>query len=173
MCADRSLNFDRAFFDEYATFRYYLSRGASGNVYGPIDWNDMRLAVKQITFAADKVTDEFRKDIEIKKEIWTSLKHKSLIRIHSVDLSQLPIVMFVVMEFAAGGSLDRTIRSLGPGNKLSVDVVTLWAKQIAKGMLYLHQRNIVHRDLKSSNSKQIHSYIFASVNKSHLYLSFQ
>ena len=122
-------------------------------VYGPIQWNDMQLAIKQTTFAAEKVTEELKKDIEAKKDILASIEHKHLIRIHSFDLSQLPKAIFAVMEFAAGGSLDRTLRSLVSRNKLSINVVTDWAKQIAEGMLYLHQKNIVHRDLKSSNSE--------------------
>lgn len=146
------LKFGPAFIDEYTTRQYYLSRGSSGNVYGPIQWNDTQLAIKQTTFAAGKVTDEVSKNMEVKKNIWTSLEHIHLIRIHSVDLSELPKAMSIVMEFAAGGSLDRALRSLEPGTRLPTDVVTDWAKQIAEGLLYLHEQNVVHRDMKSSNS---------------------
>src|SRR6218665_3392712 len=146
--------FDRDFLNKYATMNYYLSRGANGMVYGPIQWNDMQLAIKQTTFAAGKVTEELKKDIETKKDILSSIEHKHLMIIHFVDLSQLPKAMFIVMEFAAGGSLHDALRSLGrSGQKLPIDVVTDWAKQIAEGMLYLHEKHIVHRDLKSSNSE--------------------
>jgi len=146
--------FDRDFLNKYATMNYFLSRGASGNVYGPIQWIGMQLAIKQTTFAAGKVTKELKKDIEAKKNILASIEHEHLMRILSFDLSQLPKAMFIVMEFAAGGSLHDALRSLGrSGQKLPIDVVTDWAKQIAEGMLYLHEKNIVHRDLKSSNSE--------------------
>src|SRR6218665_779533 len=164
MGAGKSKNFDQAFFHKYTTQKYYLSRGASGHVYGPIHWNDTQLSIKQATFAAGKVTEEFRKDIEIKKEIWTSLKHKNLIRIHLVDLSQLPDVMFIVMDFAAGRSLCETLRSLRSGQKLPIYIVTEWAMQIAEGMLYLHAKNIVHRDLTSSKRELIYLNLLASVN---------
>ena len=59
------------------------------------------------------------------------------------------------MEFAAGGSLRDALRSLGSRQKLPIYVVREWAKQIADGMLYMHDKNIVHRDLKSSNSERI------------------
>ena len=156
MGAGSSQDYDAAFFNKYATQKYYLSRGASGHVYGPIQWNDMQLAIKQTTFAAGKVTEELKKAIEVKKNILASIEHEHLLRFLSFDLSQLPKAMFIVMEFAAGGSLNRTLRSLErSGQKLPIDVVTDWAKQIAEGMLYLHERNIVHRDLKSSNSEWI------------------
>src|SRR6218665_15783 len=105
MSAATSQHFDAAFFNKYATSEYYLSRGASGNVYGPIQWNDMQLAIKQTMFPAGKVTEELNKDIEVKKDILASIETEHLIRIHLVDLNQLPKAMFIVMEFAAGGSL--------------------------------------------------------------------
>ena len=153
MGAGQSMHSEPSFIDKYTTRHYYLSRGSAGNVYGPIPWQDRQFAIKQVTFADGKYTDEFKKDIEVKKDIWISLDHKHLTRIHWVDLSQLPKVMLIVMEFAAGGSLNKTLRSLGPGDKLPIYVVTDWAKQIAEGMLYLHQKNIVHRDLKSANGE--------------------
>src|SRR6218665_3657805 len=122
MGAGMSQNFDAAFFKKYATPENYISRGASGNVYGPIQWNDMQLAIKQTTFASGKVTEELKKDFEAKKDILDSIKHKHLIRIHFVDLSQLPKAMFIVMEFAAGGSLHEALRSLGgSGQNLPID----------------------------------------------------
>lgn len=151
MAADRV--FDFVSLDRYATSEYLLDKGAFGSVHGPIPWQGMQLAIKQVMFADGKVTDEFKKDIEAKKTIWTSLEHKQLMRIYSVDLSQLPRAMFIVMEFAPGGSLYKSLRSLGSDDKLSIDVVTNWSKQIAEGMLYLRQQNIVHRELKSSNSE--------------------
>lgn len=165
MAAASCANFDSEFFYKYTTQSYYMSRGASGNVYGPIQWDGIQLALKQVTFANGKVTDAFKKDTAVKKQIWTSFEHKHLTKIQCVDLSQLPKVMFIVMEFAAGGSLNNTLRSLGSENKLPVDVVTVWTKQIAEGMLYLHQKNIVHRDLKSSNSECLLLNPFTSLDQ--------
>ena len=156
-----NLNFDPDFFNKYATIDRYLSRGASGSVYGPIEWNGTQLAIKQVMFAESKVTEEFRKNLEVKKAIWTSLEHKHLTRIHWVDFSQLPKVMFSVMNFAAGGSLNKTLRSLGSENKLSIDIVTDWAKQIAEGMRYLHEKKIVHRDLKSANGELMQKIVLS------------
>ncbi len=153
MATARDLNFDSESFNKYTTEEYYLSRGASGNVYGPIKWNDTQLAIKQVMFADGKVTKEFKKDLERKTDIWTSLEHTNVMRIHFVELSQLPKVMFSAMDFAAGGSLYKTLRSLGPEKKLPIDIVADWTNQITEGMRYLHERNIVHRDLKSPNSE--------------------
>src|SRR6218665_2680096 len=145
---------DQDFLNKYATMPYFLGRGTNGSIYGPIQWNDMQMAFKQTKFAAGKVTDELKKDIEVKKGILASIVHEHVLKIHSFDLSRLPKSIFIVMEFAAGGSLHEALRSLKrSGEKLPSNVVTDWAKQIAEGMLYLHEKDIVHRDLKSSNSE--------------------
>jgi serine/threonine protein kinase len=158
MGSSKSRNFEPTVLDHYATTSYFLSKGTSGNVFGPIPWQGSQLAVKQVMFADGKFTDDFKKQIEVKKVIWTSLEHKNLMRILWVDLTRIPKVMYIVMDFAAGGSLHKTLRWLGSENKLPIDVVTNWAKQIADGMLYLHEKDIVHRDLKSSNILLMESF---------------
>ncbi|KAI4815034.1 hypothetical protein KUCAC02_005200 [Chaenocephalus aceratus] len=58
----------------------------------------------------------------------------------------------LVMEYARGGALNRALA----GKKIPPRVLVNWAVQIATGMDYLHNQAfvpIIHRDLKSSNSK--------------------
>jgi mitogen-activated protein kinase kinase kinase 9 len=58
----------------------------------------------------------------------------------------------LVMEYARGGPLNHVLK----GRKIRPDVLIDWAIQVARGMSYLHHGapiSLVHRDLKSANSK--------------------
>ena len=50
------------------------------------------------------------------------------------------------MEYCPYGPLFNLLRE---GKEVSPKKLVEWTKQIARGMHYLHQQKIIHRDLKS------------------------
>src|SRR5688572_8405688 len=101
------VNFEKFDFDSVATTSNYIDRGAFGEVYGPFTWNGRKSALKRIWISAGRPGDDFKTKVEAKRSIWISAKHKHLIEIHNVIL--WPNAIYIVMEYASGGSLRRLL----------------------------------------------------------------
>ncbi|XP_024004494.1 mitogen-activated protein kinase kinase kinase 17 [Eutrema salsugineum] len=59
------------------------------------------------------------------------------------------LVYNILMEYVSGGSLYDLIKN--SGGKLPEPAIRSYTSQILKGLMYLHERGIVHCDLKSRN----------------------
>jgi serine/threonine protein kinase len=54
----------------------------------------------------------------------------------------------IFLEYVPGGSIASMIEKFGP---LKTSVIRMYAQQILKGLEYLHQKKIMHRDIKGAN----------------------
>lgn len=59
------------------------------------------------------------------------------------------LVYNILMEYVSGGSLNHLIKN--SGGKLPEPAIRSYTRQILNGLMYLHERGIVHCDLKSQN----------------------
>ncbi|KAK4468915.1 hypothetical protein MN116_007582 [Schistosoma mekongi] len=78
--------------------------------------------------------------------ILESLHHPNIIRLYEVieTFSRLNLIM----EYVAGGDLNRRIKKYG---KLSEPVGRIVFAQLIAAVNHLHERNIIHRDIKAEN----------------------
>nr|XP_041567853.1 mitogen-activated protein kinase kinase kinase 11 [Taeniopygia guttata] len=82
--------------------------------------------------------------------LYARLRHPNVVALRAVCLE--PPHLCLVMEFAAGGPLSRALA----GRRVPPAVLLDWARQVARGMRYLHAGTpvpLIHRDLKSSNGE--------------------
>ncbi len=75
-----------------------------------------------------------------------NLDHPNLVR--ASDAGELDGRPYLVMDFVEGIDLHRLISRLGP---LPVAEACAVAQQVARGLHYLHEQKLVHRDVKPSN----------------------
>ncbi len=74
------------------------------------------------------------------------LDHPNVIR--AFDADQIGELLYIVMEYVAGRSLDHVMNDRGP---LPDRVVVDYMAQAALGLAHAHERGIVHRDVKPAN----------------------
>ena len=87
-------------------------------------------------------------EIKIMKE----LKENENI-IHLQDLIRTNNNLYIIMEYCNGGSLKEILNNykLKYGRPFSQEIVQHIMSQIIKGLMYIHSKKIIHRDLKLDN----------------------
>src|SRR6266699_3343063 len=77
---------------------------------------------------------------------FSSLNHPHIVRV--LEFGTESNTPFLAMDYAANG----TLRQLHPrGTRLPLSTVVTYVKQIADALQYVHDQNLVHRDIKPPN----------------------
>ncbi|CAH8438634.1 unnamed protein product [Dicrocoelium dendriticum] len=131
-----------------------LGEGTFGIVYSGVRIKDnAKCAIKKIererTYSA---SERARLDREI--SILRLVKHPGIIELLAV--AESPSYLFLITELCEGDTLadclDRLPNSTGLEEYVAVEIV----RQVAAALSYLHNRGIVHRDLKAGNIMLLH-----------------
>lgn len=90
----------------------------------------------------ERVVARFQREIRLVGR----LDHPNVVRAYDAD--QVGNMLYIVMEYVAGQSLNLRLRTKGV---LSPSQVVEYAAQAALGLAHAHEMGIVHRDIKPSN----------------------
>ncbi|KAL2346204.1 hypothetical protein Fmac_000204 [Flemingia macrophylla] len=95
----------------------------------------------------DKLDDNIQKEFAQEVYILSKIQHKNVVKF--VGACTKPPNLYLVTEYMSGGSMfdfchkQKTVLDLPSLLKVAIDV--------SEGMKYLHQNDIIHRDLKAAN----------------------
>ncbi|RLM74423.1 serine/threonine-protein kinase STY8-like isoform X1 [Panicum miliaceum] len=124
--------------------REKIASGSSGDLFrGTYHGMDVAIKFLRAEHVNDSSKVEFLQEIMILK----SVNHDNVVRFYGACTKQRKYV--IVTEYMPGGNLYDFLHK--QKNNLDLTMVLRIAIGISKGMDYLHQNNIVHRDLKTAN----------------------
>ncbi len=125
-----------------------LGQGAMGVVYKAKDpLIDRIVAIKTINLSlAMGEKEEYEERFYQEAKAAGRLNHPNIVTIY--DVGRSGDVAYIAMEFLQGRELRDVMNE---GGLLPVDQVVDIAAQVAKGLDYAHEHDIVHRDVKPSN----------------------
>ena len=106
--------------------------------------NNIPVAIKAVD--RSRLTKKLRANLDDEIKILGSVKHPNLVAF--VDAVPRTERIYVVLEFLAGGDLQKFIRSKG---RLQERTAQKWIGHLASGLECLWSRSLVHRDLKPQN----------------------
>jgi serine/threonine protein kinase len=126
--------------------RRLLGKGSFGKVWLADDLHlGRRVALKTLHLPADADQSSLQ---SLRKEaaILASLDHANVVKVHA--WRQAGSEHYLVLEYVAGGSLADLLKEEGP---MSWQRAARYVANVAEGLVEVHARGIVHRDIKASN----------------------
>ena len=125
-----------------------IGQGAMGVVYKAVDpIIDRTVAIKTINLNLSKSElEEYEARFQQEIKAAGRLNHPNIVTIY--DVGKTDQVAYMAMEFLEGQELKDMIAS---GNLPAADQMVDIIAQVADGLSFAHQQDIVHRDVKPSN----------------------
>ncbi|XP_050209580.1 mitogen-activated protein kinase kinase kinase 1-like [Mercurialis annua] len=123
-----------------------LGSGSFGTVYEGFTDDGFFFALKEVSLL-DQGSQGKQSILQLEQEIslLRKFEHENIVRYLGTDKDETKLYIF--LELATKGSLARLYQKY----HLRDSQVSAYTRQILNGLKYLHDRNVVHRDIKCAN----------------------
>ncbi|MEM7113343.1 MAG: SUMF1/EgtB/PvdO family nonheme iron enzyme [Chloroflexota bacterium] len=127
-----------------------LGRGGMSSVYKGVDPHLKRPVAIKLIHKHLSEREEWVKRFEQEAASVAKLRHPNIVQVY--DFDQQHNTYYMVMEYVAGETLDKRLRSLNEANLRmplgdAIRIMILLCEAVA----YAHDQQIIHRDLKPAN----------------------
>ncbi|KAI3745247.1 hypothetical protein L1987_58356 [Smallanthus sonchifolius] len=129
---------------QFLTLDHKVASGSFGDLYKGA-YRSQEVAIKMLK--AEHITTNMQQEFAQEVYIMRKIRHKNVVQF--IGACTEPSNLCIVTEFMSGGSLYDYLHKQKGTFKLPVLLKV--AIDISRGMNYLHQNNIIHRDLKAAN----------------------
>jgi serine/threonine protein kinase len=122
-----------------------VGKGAFGIVYKALQLDTGNwVAIKRMK--KEGIDEKMLLNLKAEIELLKTLDHQHIVKYLGLIDSDNHINM--ILEFIESGSLLQMITKYGV---LPESLAALYTGQVLKGLIYLHEKNVIHRDIKASN----------------------
>lgn len=125
-------------------YEYKIATGSTGDLYKG-SFHNQEVAIKVLK--SECLNEDMRRDFAQEIYILRKVRHKNVVQF--IGACTKPPRLCIITEFMSGGSLYDFLHKTKGFFRLPVLLKV--AIDVSKGMSYLHQNNIIHRDLKTAN----------------------
>ncbi|EGD82718.1 NEK protein kinase [Salpingoeca rosetta] len=109
-----------------------------------------RYVVKRI--ALERATTKEQRNAFQEAKLLSTLNHPNIVSHRESFISKDNAFLYIVMQYCEGGDLYTRLRQqAATGHLLPETQIMDWFVQIGLALQYLHDKNIMHRDLKTQN----------------------
>ena len=122
-----------------------LGKGASGAVFVGVDLlTGEDVAVKCLLHADPRVEERFRQEARL----GAAIDHPAIVKVRRIGRDRKSRLRYFIMDLVAGESIEERVRRSGP---MSLSDATSLLVGVTRGIAALHEKGIVHRDVKPAN----------------------
>ncbi|XP_022958034.1 mitogen-activated protein kinase kinase kinase 1-like [Cucurbita moschata] len=125
-----------------------LGSGSFGSVYEAMSQSGAFFAVKEVSLL-DEDSQGRQSIYQLQQEIalLSEFEHENIVQYYGTDTEPDGSKLYIFLELVSQGSL----MSLYQRVVLTDSIVSAYTRQILCGLKYLHEQNVVHRDIKCAN----------------------
>ncbi|XP_074578375.1 mitogen-activated protein kinase kinase kinase 5-like [Curcuma longa] len=126
-----------------------LGSGTFGNVYEATNRHTGALcAMKEVNIIPDDPKSaECLKQLEQEIKFLSQFKHPNIVQYYGTET--IEDQLYIYLEYVHPGSINKYVRQYC--GAMTESVVRNFTRHILNGLIYLHSKNIMHRDIKGAN----------------------
>ncbi|PHU19733.1 Mitogen-activated protein kinase kinase kinase YODA [Capsicum chinense] len=125
-----------------------LAKGTFGHVYAGFNSdNGQMCAIKEVKIIFDDTTSKERlKQLNQEITLLSQFSHPNIVQYYGSELRGDKLSLY--LEYVQGGSILKLLQEYGPFEE---QIISSYTRKILSGLVYLHDSNIAHRDIKAEN----------------------